>query len=115
MTDAIEEITLATKDQIRLVNDTLRIMTPHFPGPHKCVITPMVHALGPHIREKLFKKIRTQDDFHSDNDPYLEHDAGWVNLYGDQYMWKFDYYDENFENFMEDGIRVMTIMHTSEY
>jgi len=115
MIESTEETTLATKDHIRLVNDTLRVMVPHLPRPHMCVMTRKVQALTQESKEKLFNKVRTYSDFSSENDPYLEHDAGWVDVYGEHYMWKFDYYDENFENLMEDGTRVMTIMHTSEY
>jgi hypothetical protein len=61
------------------------------------------------------------DRFTPDNDPYGEHDFGSVELHGEQYFWKIDYYDLDGEYGSNDPSdstvtrRIMTILHSSEY
>jgi Protein of unknown function (DUF3768) len=61
------------------------------------------------------------DNFTPDNDPYGEHDFGSVELHGERYYWKIDYYDLNCEYGSDDPSdstvtrRIMTILHSSEY
>jgi Protein of unknown function (DUF3768) len=61
------------------------------------------------------------DNFTPDNDPYGEHDFGSVELHGERYFWKIDYYDLNYEYGSDDPSdstvtrRIMTILHSSEY
>lgn len=69
---------------------------------------------SPHL-EALIKAIKEFDDFNKSNDPYGEHDFGKVTIDGNSWFWKIDYYDDNYEFFKEDGNRVLTIMHVSEY
>ena len=66
-------------------------------------------------KEKVINAVRTFDTFTQDNDPYFEHDFGKVNIDGEDYFFKIDYYDSNYECFQEDGNRVLTIMRADEY
>ncbi len=79
----------------------------------KVVMTPMViHSAD---REAIITAIRSFTSFNEDNDPYGEHDFGSVSVNGQSYYFKIDYYDPQYMGFLEDGNRVMTIMHCSEY
>ena len=59
--------------------------------------------------------------FTPDNDPYGEHDLGFIELNGDRYLWKINYYDCNLEHHSPDPAdprltkRVMNIMFANEY
>ncbi|AFY74762.1 Protein of unknown function (DUF3768) [Synechococcus sp. PCC 7502] len=70
---------------------------------------------------ELLTKVATFDDFNEDNDPYGEHDFGIIEINGDKYDWKIDYYDLDLIYASPDPTnesltrRVMTIMHSSEY
>lgn len=55
------------------------------------------------------------EDFNQDNDPYGEHDMAFFKVDGEKYFFKFDYYDDNYEYFKEDGNRVLTIGLANEY
>lgn len=79
----------------------------------KLVFTPSVAARND--LDMIVNAIREFNQFTLENDPHGEHDFGKVIVNGGSYFWKFDYYDENFEFFKEDGNRVLKIMHVSEY
>jgi hypothetical protein len=64
---------------------------------------------------KIVEAVRKFSNFTPDNDPYGEHDFGKVEVNDESYFFKIDYFDENYEFFKEDGKRVLTIMHCSEY
>ena len=55
------------------------------------------------------------NDFNENNDPWEEHDFGKVVIDDEEYFWKFDYYDNEYKYFKEDGNRVLTIMRADEY
>lgn len=63
---------------------------------------------------EILNAIKTFNSFTPDNDPHKEHDFGAVEVDGERYLFKFDYYDKNLEFFGYDNF-VMTIMHSSEY
>lgn len=63
----------------------------------------------------IIKAVQSFDQFNEDNDPYGEHDFGSVVVQGITYFFKFDYYDDDFQFFKEDGNRVLTIMRSDEY
>ena len=65
--------------------------------------------------KQVLRAVQEFDRFTPDNDPYEEHDFGKVVVAGEEYFFKFDYYDDNYEYFKEDGNRVLTIMRTDEY
>ncbi len=70
---------------------------------------------------RLVAAVKTFDAFSEDNDPYGERDFGAVELEGERYFWKIDYYDRSLRFGAEDPcdisetVRVMTLMHASEY
>lgn len=83
--------------------------------------TARVANLPPDQLRALTQAIAAFDEFTEDNDPYGEHDLGIVELNGDRYLWKIDYYDRNLEFCSSDPAdprltkRIMTIMLSSEY
>jgi len=66
-------------------------------------------------RENVIGAVRSFAKFSEDNDPYQEHDFGSLEINGTIYFWKFDYYDDNYELYQEDGNRVLTIGRMDEY
>ena len=79
------------------------------------MVTPSVQSLSEQDGEALFRKIRDFNEFDKGNDPYGEHDFGAVNHGGVKYFFKFDYLDDSFKYFKEDGNRILTIMRSDEY
>lgn len=83
--------------------------------------TQMVQALSSEDQQALFRLVRVFNEFTEDNDPWKEHDFGSVEFKGGKYFWKIDYYDKNLKYGSEDPsnpavtIRVLTLMHSSEY
>jgi len=65
--------------------------------------------------QEVIKAVQNFDTFTPDNDPHLERDFGKVTVNSDDYFWKVDYYDDNYEFFKTDGNRVLTIMRADEY
>jgi hypothetical protein len=69
----------------------------------------------------LLDLVRAFDRFTPDNDPYGEHDFGAIELSGDRYFFKIDYYDLSKTAASPDPAnpavtqRVMTIMRADEY
>ena len=99
--------TIITKEEIARKNDLLR---KNMEG-GKVLFTSGVQASED--LQEIVNAVRAFNDFSPDNDP--EHDFGKVVVNGDEYFWKIDYYDDNYEYFKEDGNRVMTIMLSHEY
>src|SRR5262245_28752893 len=106
-----------TSAKIRDLNDKLRTT---FNG-GRVLTTRHVDGLPDFTKSVLFQAIRAFDTFTDDNDPYGEHDLGRVEVNGEGYFWKIDYYAPDMQHGSEDPadpqqtVRVMTIMHTSEY
>jgi hypothetical protein len=104
-------------DQIRALNDDLR---KHFIG-GGAVMTPGVAALGRDFAERVVKTLAAFDDFHHDNDPHQEHDAGVFEVDGHVIMFKIDYYDKSLSfhspNPADPSVteRVITLMLIEEY
>ena len=75
---------------------------------------------GPY-RDDICRAVKEYGAFDRDNDPYGEHDFGSLELHGERYFWKIDYYDEELQYHSPDPgdpkvtKRVLTIMHASEY
>lgn len=80
-----------------------------------------VSHLPPEIQFTLSRQVRLFDNFTKDNDPYSEHDFGAVELDGEKFFFKIDYYDKSLKYGSDDPSdpsvtrRVLTIMHSSEY
>ena len=91
------------------------------PGSTKMLLTRMVAALPDPTRLYLRRAVAEFDAFTEDNDPYGERDFGSIELEGERYFWKIDYYDRSLRFGAEDPsdttetVRVLTLMHTSEY
>lgn len=72
-------------------------------------------------RDLHFTDPRKESHDPEDNDPYGERDFGSIELEGERYFWKIDYYDRTLRFGAEDPadtsetMRVLTLMHASEY
>ena len=91
------------------------------PGSTKMLLTRMVAALPDPTLLYLRRAVAEFDAFTEDNDPYGERDFGSIELEGERYFWKIDYYDRSLRFGAEDPsdtaetVRVLTLMHASEY
>ena len=69
---------------------------------------------------EVLKGVRSFDEFNQDNDPYGEHDLGIFKVDGISYMFKIDYFDDEFK-YGEDPYekptcnRLLFILEASEY
>jgi uncharacterized protein DUF3768 len=105
------------RDRIRTLNDLARST---FTG-CAVVITPAVQELSDDEKAQLLGAVRQFDRFDADNDPHHEHDFGAIDLHGQKWFWKFDYYAPDLLMGSDDPAdtdkthRVLTIMHASEY
>ena len=114
-----EEPMHPTKEKIALLNDEAR--KGRMPGSTKMMLTRTVAALPEDALAHLRSAVTAFEDFTEDNDPYGERDFGAVELEGERYFWKIDYYDRTLRFGAEDPTnttettRVLTIMHASEY
>lgn len=103
--------------RIRELNDTFR--QTGIGG--RMVMTRGVAELSPIPQLKLIHAVRTFSRFTEDNDPHAEHDFGSVDVAGEKFFFKIDYYAPDMEHGSEDPadpkqtVRVMTIMHAREY
>ena len=108
-----------TKEKIALLNDKARKAM--LPGSTKMMLTRMVAALPDATISSLRRNVAAFDAFTEDNDPYGERDFGAIELEGERYFWKIDYYDRSLRFGAEDPtdttetVRVLTFMHASEY
>jgi hypothetical protein len=103
--------------RISELNDSLRRT---FSG-GKVVMTDGVAALPERELAQLLEKVRRFEQFTPDNDPHGEHDFGSVELAGQTYFFKLDYYARDMDGGSEDPAdptkttRVLTIMRADEY
>ena len=87
----------------------------------RVVMTCAVSALELEKQRLLIQTVQDQIVTDDGNDPYNEHDFGTVDLFGDRFFWKIDYYDKTMKYLSEDPgdikatIRVLTIMNSSDY
>lgn len=106
-----------TADRIRVLNDNFRST---FVG-GRLLTTATVAELPVDIKARLFLAVQSFSDFTTDNDPHREHDFGAIELDGEKYFWKIDYYTLDLEGGAEDPAdpdkttRVLTIMRADEY
>lgn len=108
--------------KVREINDAFR--KGERPELGRIVITSgALHAaaawpLGP---VALYEEVKKYDNFTEDNDPWGEHDYGTFQFAGEQFFFKLDYFDLNYEYGAEDPAdetksrRVLTIALLSEY
>ncbi|MDH3726592.1 MAG: DUF3768 domain-containing protein [Myxococcales bacterium] len=110
---------MSPNDKIALLNDKARKGL--LPGSTKLLLTRMVTALPEDALAHLRGAVAQYDAFTEDNDPYGERDFGSIELEGERYFWKIDYYDRSLHFRAEDPsdttetVRVLTLMHASEY
>ena len=103
--------------RIRALNDAFRKT---FTG-GRVMLTVAVNTLPDTDRAAVLAKVRTFDDFKSDNDPYGEHDFVAIAHDGDKYFAKVDYYARDLQHGSDDPadptktIRVLTVMRADEY
>jgi Protein of unknown function (DUF3768) len=111
-------MTTATATTIAELNDRFR-KGDRTLGKHMASV--LVNALTSEQQQELTRLVRVFDKFDEGNDPYGERDFGSVEMDGEKYFWKTDYYDLNYEYGSEDPSdptvtrRVMTILHSSEH
>lgn len=109
--------TQPNRDRIRQLNDHLRQT---FTG-GRVMMTSGVEALEPGAKAELIAAIRSFDRFDRRNDPHGEHDFGAVEIGGEKFFFKVDYYDLAMSQHSVDPanpdatIRVLTIMRADEY
>lgn len=103
--------------QIAALNDAFRTS---FNG-GILVLTAGIQVLPEEVQVEILYKVRTFNDFTSDNDPHGEHDFGSLTVRGHRVFWKIDYYDLSMEYHSEDAAdsavtqRVLTVMLAEEY
>lgn len=104
-------------DRIRVLNDNFR--TTFIGG--RLLTTAGVADLPVDAKARLFLAVQSFSDFNADNDPHREHDFGEIELEGERYFFKLDYYDLDCRFGSEDPsdpkrtTRVLTIVRASEY
>lgn len=112
------EVDAATKvHTIAALNDRLRIQS--MGG--RIMLTQSVVGLNDIKRAQVLRAIRTFSDFNDGNNPHGERDFVAVEVCGETYFCKIDYCAPDMEHGSEDPsdpkktVRVMTIMHSSDY
>ncbi len=103
--------------RIQVLNDNFRST---FVG-GRVVMTAGVDALPSDTKACVLLAVRSFSNFTKDNDPHHEHDFGSIELEGETYFWKIDYYDPDIRFGSESPedptvtTRVLTIMRADEY
>jgi hypothetical protein len=104
--------------KIQKLNDRFRKGDSTLGHQHK---TAMVQALSLVEQRGLIEQVKNFDKFDEENDPHGEHDFGSLELEGEIWYWKIDYFDLNLDHGSDDPSnpavtqRLMTILHSSEY
>lgn len=111
--------------RIRVLNDQLRqnfLTNPRrIPGAFKVLLTQGLQSLSEASLGRLLDNVAGFTAFDDGNDPHREHDFGAIEHDGERYFWKIDYYDRQLTMGSDDPsdpavtVRVLTIMHASEY
>ena len=105
------------KARIRELNDVFRMT---FTG-GRVMMTREVNELEPETKAKLVAAVQSFDRFDKANDPHGEHDFGSIEIDGEKFFFKIDYYDLAMNQHSvnaanpEATTRVLTIMHSDEY
>jgi Protein of unknown function (DUF3768) len=102
--------------RIRVLNDNFRTT---FVG-GRTVMTQGVAELPLDVRARLILAVQSFDGFTPDDDPHGEHDFGSIEIAGDTYFWKIDYYAPDLRSGAEnaatpEAARILTIMRADEY
>jgi len=108
---------LSKADQIKALNDAFRRT---FIGGKVLMSAGLVSFSDDEVRA-IIRAVRGYLAFTPDNDPHGEHDFGSIEILGNKFFWKIDYYDKSLEMGSEDPsdpektARVLTIMLADEY
>jgi hypothetical protein len=105
-------------DRIRLLNDNFRST---FVG-GRILTTASVAELAIITKARLFLAVQSYSAFSEADDPHREHDFGAIEIDGESYFWKIDYYYDLSQRFGSEDpsdpevtARVLTIMRADEY
>jgi hypothetical protein len=109
ITAAKLEVKLSNSCKIAEINDRIR----HSLIGCKVILTKGV-ACSPDLK-KIIQAVQSFKEFNEDNDPYKEHDFGSFKLNETKYFFKFDYYDDEYDGYQENGNRVLTIGRMDDY
>ncbi len=107
-------------DKIRELNDNLR-QNIFNSGKDKVMLSQFVANLPIDEQLKILIKIKDFNNFNEGNDPYSQHDFGMIEHRELNYFFKIDYYDNDLKYHSPNPadptktIRVLTVMHASEY
>ena len=105
------------KARIRELNDAFRTT---FTG-GRVMMTHTVNEMEPEARAKLIAAVQGFDRFDKGNDPHGEHDFGSIEIDGEKFFFKIEYFDLAMSQHSIDAanpeatIRVLTIMRADEY
>lgn len=108
---------MSSAEAIARLNDAFRVTLVG----GRVVMTRGVAAITKSQLVAVLNAVRSFTAFTEDNDPHGEHDLGSVEIDGQTYFWKIDYYDPTLEYGSENPAdpsvttRVLTIMLSSEY
>ncbi|MBP2444001.1 DUF3768 domain-containing protein [Rhizobium leguminosarum] len=106
-------------NRIRELNDELRTKGRAFNG--RVVAAGGIVNDSAEKRQQVFEVVAKFDEWTTGDDPYGEHDFGKVDVDGEAFIWKIDYYslDEGHgSEHPEDQkttIRVLTLMYAEDY
>lgn len=107
-------------NKIAILNDNLR-KNIFNSGKDKVVLTQFVSHLPIDEQLKILIKVKDFNNFNEGNNPYGENDFGMIEHRELNYFFKIDYYDNDLKYHSPDPsdptktIRVLTVMHASEY
>jgi hypothetical protein len=113
----MSELAVSKTDRIRVLNDNFRST---FVG-GRVLTTAGVAELPVGTNARLLLAVQSFNNFTKDNDPHGEHDFGIIEIDGEKYFWKIDYYDPEVrygsENPADPNVttRMLTIMRADEY
>ena len=85
------------------------------------LLSSTVAQLDDETKVQVLAAVKAFSKFESGNDPHKEHDFGSVEVEGQTYFFKIDYYDLDMRFAADDPSdeahtkRVLTVMHASEY
>jgi hypothetical protein len=113
----MSDFAVSRSDRIRVLNDNFRST---FVG-GRVLTSAGVAELPIATKARLFLAVQSFSNFTKDNDPHGEHDFGAIELEGERYFFKLDYYDVDMHYGSESPAdpnvttRVLTIMRADEY
>lgn len=108
-----------TRDAVKIRHINDRFRTTFHGG--RVMMTQGVQQLKGEALERLIGAVQNFKAFTVGNDPHGENDFGSVEVDGDKFFWKIDYYDLAMSQHSVDPadpeatIRVLTLMRADEY